>query len=250
MYRNAFRQQKINAWVDLSTLCNAKCPQCHRTNPNGLDKQEWLPLVQWTLLDFKKAFPIQTLKHIQRFEICGTWGDPIANKDIDKIVEYIINHSNSEIIINTNGSLRSRNWWYKLGMIGKKRLSIFFAIEGIDQEMHSAYRVNTDLRKILDNMLEFGKHSIVKVFVVVFDHNEDYLEEIYQMCELYNSKETLFFPSNRFGPHPDFDYVYKNKQLKLKPVRSMDSPFYRPEDAYKWKINLTGKHKKDMHLKL
>ena len=70
------------------------------------------------------------------------------------------------------------------------------------------------------------------------------------MCELYNSKETLFFPSNRFGPHPDFDYVYKNKQLKLKPVRSMDSPFYRPEDAYKWKINLTGKHKKDMHLKL
>lgn len=245
-----YNTKKLNAWVDLSTYCNAKCPQCHRTNPNGLDKQDWLPHIQWSINDFKKAFPKQTLDIIQRFEICGTWGDPITNSDIMKIVEYIIINSNAYIIINTNGSLRSTKWWHKLGKIAGKRLSVYFAIEGIDQEMHSMYRVNTDLKKVLSNMQAFGTYGEVRAFVVVFEHNEEYIEQIYQMCQLYNSVETLFFPSNRFGTHKDFIYKYKGKEVSLKPIKDMEHPLYRQKDLYKWKINLTGKHRKDISLKL
>ena len=56
---NKFKSWKpyYNIVLDTTTYCNAKCPQCHRTNPNGLDKQDWLPHIQWSINDFKKAFP-------------------------------------------------------------------------------------------------------------------------------------------------------------------------------------------------
>ena len=43
----------INLFMDISTYCNAGCPQCHRTDNNGLGKVDWLPLVQWSLKQFK-----------------------------------------------------------------------------------------------------------------------------------------------------------------------------------------------------
>ena len=66
--------KKPIAWIDLTTYCNAGCPQCHRTNPNGLGKVDWLPLVQWKLEEFKQAWPVESLNTISKFEICGTWG--------------------------------------------------------------------------------------------------------------------------------------------------------------------------------
>ena len=45
----------FNIFADITTHCNAGCPQCDRTNPNGLKKVDWLPLISWSLDDFKKA---------------------------------------------------------------------------------------------------------------------------------------------------------------------------------------------------
>ena len=69
-----YSTQRLQVFVDLSTLCNAGCPQCHRTSKNGLGKIEWLPLIQWSIGDFKKAFPPHQLKLVTVFHFCGTWG--------------------------------------------------------------------------------------------------------------------------------------------------------------------------------
>ena len=54
---------KINeVSIGITNFCNAGCPQCHRTNPNGLNTVDWLPLTSWSLDDFKSAFP--TFKNI------------------------------------------------------------------------------------------------------------------------------------------------------------------------------------------
>ena len=78
--------------IDLSVtnFCNAGCPQCDRTNPNGCGTDDWLPLTQWSLQDFKKAFPKDSLNLLGELQFCGTWGDPMMLKDIYSICEYII----------------------------------------------------------------------------------------------------------------------------------------------------------------
>jgi MoaA/NifB/PqqE/SkfB family radical SAM enzyme len=38
---------EITLVIDITTYCNAKCPQCARTDTNGLGKREKLPLINW-----------------------------------------------------------------------------------------------------------------------------------------------------------------------------------------------------------
>ena len=40
-----FEPHNLNISYDITTYCNAKCPQCHRTNKNGLARNERVPLV-------------------------------------------------------------------------------------------------------------------------------------------------------------------------------------------------------------
>jgi len=42
-YSDLYKNKKINAWLDITTNCNAACPQCHRTDPKTLKKVGWLP---------------------------------------------------------------------------------------------------------------------------------------------------------------------------------------------------------------
>ena len=59
-YDELYNKNELSLWLDISTHCNAKCPQCHRTDANGLQKVDWLPVIQWSTEEFKKA-----LKHIR-----------------------------------------------------------------------------------------------------------------------------------------------------------------------------------------
>ena len=212
-YHNLYKLRRINAWVDLTTYCNAACPQCHRTNPNGLGKVDWLPLTQWSLEDFKKAFPIKTLIHIKNFNFCGTWGDPIMNKDILEICEYIIKSSRCFVYINTNGSFRDEFWWEHLGYIIKDRGRLVFDIDGTTQEMHSHYRQKTDLNKILKNIKAYSQFGDIDVFTIIYKHNEDYLKDISKMVnDITPVKEHYFIPSDRAHHIDKFKFIKNGKE--------------------------------------
>jgi len=212
-YSDVYKQRKLNVWLDISTYCNAACPQCHRTNPETLNKVDWLPLVQWSLEQFKMAFPVKTLKHIKNVQICGTWGDPGMNKDLLEICKYIIDNSNAFIFINTNGSMRDEFWWTHLGYIIKDRGRTIFCVDGIDQEMHSHYRQKTDLDTVLENMKGYGKWGRVGVFTVIYKHNEDYLKQINEMVkDVVVVEEHLCVPSDR-AHHIDVFKFYKDGEL-------------------------------------
>ena len=157
-----YRPFELEVFVDLSTLCNAGCPQCHRTSTdNKLKKINWLPLLQWSLEDFQKAFPPDCLDKISQFSICGTWGDPVMNKDIMRIIEYIVK-TNPKIFINldTNGSIRDEQWWWELGLVAGKSLRVIFAVDGTTQEMHEKYRRFTNLDKVLKNMQAISETKV------------------------------------------------------------------------------------------
>ena len=57
-YSEIYDKGDLGLWVDITTYCNASCPQCHRTNPDGLGKANWLPLLQWDIKTFKKYIHI------------------------------------------------------------------------------------------------------------------------------------------------------------------------------------------------
>ena len=180
-----YRTKNLEIFVDLSTLCNAGCPQCHRTSVNGLGKQDWLPMVQWSFQEFKSAFPSELLKNnVSAMSICGTWGDPVMNKDIKEIIAYVV-EQNPNVFINldTNGSIRDEQWWWELGMLAGKSLRVIFAVDGIDQAMHAKYRRFTDLQKVLSNMQAISEtKSQVEGHTILFKHNQDHIEKIKKLC--------------------------------------------------------------------
>lgn len=215
-YDTQYKKKTLGLWLDLSTYCNAKCPQCHRTNADGLEKVDWLPLVQWSSEQFEKMFPPSTLSNINHIDICGTWGDPIMNKDIVKIIQYIIDNSLSSILINTNGSFRNPDWWWDLGLIDKKRISVMWAIEGITQEQHSLYRQNTNLELILENMEAFTlTGGLSQVFTVTFKHNENDIYNIAELVKRHGAEKIQFVQSNRFYENNKFKFIDKFGMEKL-----------------------------------
>ena len=194
-----YKLQDLNVFIDLSTYCNAGCPQCHRTDPNGLGKIGWVPLIQWSLEEFKTAFTPDTMEYCSILNICGTWGDPIMNKDIDKIIAYIIDNSSCRVSLDTNGSIRDEQWWWELGMKAGKRLEVHFAVDGYTQEMHEKYRRFTSLQKVLDNMNALSEtKSWCVAQTIQFKHNQDHVDTIKDLCFKYGAKHHRIVQSDRF----------------------------------------------------
>jgi len=195
----------FNIFADITTHCNAGCPQCDRTNPNGLKKVDWLPLISWSLEDFKKAYRPSTLELTDTIDICGTWGDPIMNKEIYAICEYIMSiksglYKSPRIVINTNGSIRDEKWWWDLGVLCGDRLRVVFAIDGKNQEQHEKYRKFTNIDKILDNMKSISMTKAkVNTQTIVYKHNQDDLEEIKQLCLKHGSKHHIVVWTDRLS---------------------------------------------------
>jgi MoaA/NifB/PqqE/SkfB family radical SAM enzyme len=204
----------IQIQLDTTTRCNAKCPMCHRTNPKGLDKVDWLPLTQWTFDDFKRAFSPVDLKLITSISFCPTWGDAMMSNHTYNMVEYIFEHNPlCRVTIDTNGSIRDETWWWEFGLLsksGKYNLIINFDVDGTTQEMHSKYRQNTNLQKVLNNMKAFAEtRSKAYVQTIVFKHNQPYLNDIEKLVKEHGASQHTHVYSDRFdrGQNNTFNFI-------------------------------------------
>jgi len=197
--------------IAITNLCNARCPQCQRTDPNGLGTISNLPLTSWSLKDFKNYFPINSLNDIKEYSFCGTWGDPLMAKDIDKICYYIIDNSNANIIITTNGSIRQQDFYIKLGKYCGKRLSMVIDVDGINEEMHQKYRRGTSLKKSLLALKSLSYTKAIPLSqTVLFKHNEKYKDDIKKLALSYGSQNHFSYPSDRFEYKDTFTFINEN----------------------------------------
>ena len=203
--------------IDITTRCNAGCPQCHSTDINGCITKKDLPDITWSLEDFKKAYPPEVIRNINNANFCGTWGDPVTNNELLDMISYIKkSSSNCWITINTNGSLKNKKWWTKLGKIGGHRLNVVFAVEGITQEMHELYRRFTFLNKILENMQALSKtNATIHTQTLVYKHNQDFLSDIEDMCKLNGSIKHIHLLTDRFEDKDSLIYKVKDKEYVL-----------------------------------
>jgi len=164
-----------NIEFELTTLCNARCPMCSRQVEETCNPDKSIPQHSITYKQIKNLeLPYCDLT------ISGNFGDPIANPDALLILENLSKRVRS-IGIDTNASLRNKEFWTELGKLG---ITVNFSIDGLEDTNH-IYRVNTNFDKIMENAqayIDAGGKAIWKF--IAFEHNEHQIEEAELLSKL------------------------------------------------------------------
>lgn len=166
--------------AELTTLCNARCPMCVR-NAHGFPHNFGYPEASLTMHDIKKIFTNDFIKQLDSFNVCGNFGDFVANNESAEILEYIKDtNPKIRIIVSTNGGARTGDFWAKLAALD---CEIHFCIDGLD-DTHSLYRVDTAYSTVIKNAQAFinaGGNAVWKM--IEFDHNLHQINDARQIAK-------------------------------------------------------------------
>jgi len=171
--------------VESSSKCNAWCPACLRNNL-GFGLKDGLIETDLKLSQLRSL--IDQLPGLETIQLCGNHGDPIAGNNILPIVDLCIDKK-FKLQIHTNGSLRSKAWWSKLGQRLKDiPHEVWFGIDGIGAT-HEIYRQGTNYNKIIDNATAFiqaGGHAIWQF--IPYEHNQKQVLQAMKLSQQLNFK--------------------------------------------------------------
>ena len=183
--------------IELTTRCNASCPQCSRNYFGG---KVWpsLPIVDLKLDVLKEKLNKLFLSNLKQINLIGTYGDPCIYKDLISVIKWIHESTDAKIVISTNGSLRSTEWWHKLGTILRSQDRVMFGIDGLENTNH-LYRRGTDFKKIIANMTAFNNAGGKSIWsYIAFQHNEHQIDEARKLSAELNCHGFAVKPTNRF----------------------------------------------------
>ena len=181
--------------VEISTNCNAACPLCPR-NYNGYGVRDNFPLRDMSLDEFKTLLDPVLVHPDFLLSLCGTYGDPCANKHVVDILDYVNKkYPHVLIILSSNASMKTTQWWSQLAQF--KNLKIEFALDGL-ADTHSIYRQNTNWQKVVDNATAFiqaGGYAIWQF--IQFEHNKHQFDECRELSKQLGFAEFKHFDDNR-----------------------------------------------------
>lgn len=201
--------------MELSSRCNAACPGCSRFIMNSPIVKPDLIQTDVTLEQFKSWFPVEFVSKIKKWQFCGSYGDPMACKDIYEILEYLCDNSKASIQINTNGGLGNKELYKKIGNLfadapmGQRFVT--FSVDGLKDTNH-LYRRNVIWEKLWENMMAYLSTKAASHWdFLQFKHNVHQIEEARELASKYNM---IFNLKNPFMMEKRAMPVY-SKDLKL-----------------------------------
>jgi MoaA/NifB/PqqE/SkfB family radical SAM enzyme len=191
----SFYRKVTRVHLEVTAKCNAACPQCFRNyfgGPNRVNLEE----AELSLKDVKEIFPESFLRQLELLYVNGNYGDGAVAKDITEIFQYFRAAApNLHLMLFTNGSLRTPDWWGHLGTVINE---IFWGIDGLEDTNH-LYRRNTNFKKIIANAEAFNKTGAKSVWVFnVFKHNEHQVEEARAMSKNLGFTDFIVRKTARF----------------------------------------------------
>lgn len=185
--------------IEITNRCQASCPMCLRNIHGGIENPS-LSLNDWTVDQFKNIFNQEVLDQIKCINFCGDFGDPIMNNGIVDMCRYVKEAApNLKIVINTNGSAHTTQWWKDLADALPEKHTLIFALDGLS-DTHSIYRIGTSYEMILRNAQAFIDHGGYAEWVFIrFKHNEHQVEEARRISREMGFKDFFTKDSKRFG---------------------------------------------------
>jgi len=165
--------------IELSSHCNAACPNCARYHEHTPLVRPDLKLKSISLEEFKQYFPKDILVEMERISFCGTMGDPIMAKDCYEIFKYVYTiNPNCLQRVHTNGGMRDEEFWKKMGELFRPiNMQLVFSVDGLESTNH-LYRRNVVWNKLMTNIKSFINAGGMAYWEwLIFGHNENQIEE-------------------------------------------------------------------------
>jgi len=165
----------IRIELELTSTCNLECVLCSReTHPEFNESNKFRPLLEITK-------QLDTYKNLQYVTLAGPTSEPTLYPYLFDLIKYLILRD-IEISLFINGDTHNELYYKKLGIIFQKAEgSIYFTICGSTQELHSKYRVNSNLSRVLFNLDIIDKYTSSAVLTwIVFEYNEADFEKNYK----------------------------------------------------------------------
>ena len=208
--------------LEISSYCNAACPQCPR-NYYGGETIGDLPLVNWSLEDLKKILSVNFVQQLEFVYFCGTYGDPMYNKNIVAMCKWLKStNSKLRIGIHTNGSLAKKQHYKDLASLVD---FMAFGIDGLEDTNH-IYRRNTVWSRIIKNVQAFiNEGGTAHWDFIVFEHNQHQIDQASDLSnqlkfKTFNIKKTYRFFNKEHKLVPAVKVFNKNRQsvYEIKPA--------------------------------
>lgn len=192
--------------LELTTMCNAKCPLCARNYKNFKNKY---PVTKIRDID-SITTQLELFENLKIVRLVGSISEPTLYPHLFDLIKFL-NQKDILIEICTNGDTNNTQWWKQLGNILKKDDKVYFTICGSNQEMHEIYRRNTCLNNILENAKSLrSEKNIDYAQCIMFKYNEDDLKS-YKFESIIKDFSNIYFTETYLKQD---NTLYKN-QLNL-----------------------------------
>ena len=228
---NFFSIENITEFqIEVTTHCNAACPQCPR-NINGGETNPYLKVghLDRSLID--KTFTPELCNKLKQIFFCGSYGDPIVHPEFLNIVKDFRKKSKRLwIYIHTNGGARNTGWWEELAEVIGDYGKIDFNIDGLG-DTNYLYRRNVSFDKAMENAKAFiDSGGKAQWNFIVFKHNEHQVETAKMLSKLWGFENIVFRGTGRFLNHKTLE---KSNQWKVTPKKGKEY-YLKPTDIKKY----------------
>ena len=185
--------------LELTDRCNAACPMC----PRFVDGREapYIEGIELRLQDIQELFPPSFIQQLTALRLCGNYGDPIVAHDLIPIIEHFQTwNPNIFTMVNTNGSARTEDWWFRLGeTLRRGNGGVWFAIDGLPETNH-IYRRNTSWELISRNVKAYmAAGGEAHWNYIVFKHNERDVAKAIALSKVMGFSSFTTKRTGRFG---------------------------------------------------
>jgi hypothetical protein len=156
--------------LELTTRCQASCPQCDRMDPESGYSQDH----DLSLKKVKELFPVEFVQGLDKMFACGTFGDPAAAQECLEIFRWFRSINPSIILgMNTNGGLRDARFWHAMGELLSGELDYcVFSIDGM-ASTNDIYRRGVMWHRVMLNAETFiTAGGRAHWDMLVFEHNQ------------------------------------------------------------------------------
>jgi MoaA/NifB/PqqE/SkfB family radical SAM enzyme len=195
-YSRMYRYEDLaEVHIELTTRCNASCPQCPR-NLSGGAVNPALPMAELDLDDVRRILPVELVRRLRKLYACGNYGDAMVARDTLAVFEHLRReNATMELGMFTNGSGRTPTFWADLAKVTSY---VRFSIDGLEDTNH-LYRRGTQWAHIMESVSAFiAAGGRAEWDFIVFRHNEHQIDRARALAEKLGFRRFFLKKTSRF----------------------------------------------------